>query len=111
MKNPSSSLDAEVLGAYLQDYIASCPSCATDYSAPQPNSSQNASIDINGDSQETGEGVGTDEDKDRQVDVVDNSQSGCACEGACGCANNQSVLINEITIKQNEEELEVPMVN
>ncbi|XP_046816816.1 uncharacterized protein LOC124423292 isoform X1 [Vespa crabro] len=109
MKNPSSSLDAEVLGAYLQDYIASCSSCATDYSAPQPNSSQNASIDINGDSQETGEGVGTDEDKERQVDVVDNSQSGCACEGACGCANNQSALINEITIKQNEEELEVPM--
>lgn len=115
MKNPSSSLDAEVLGAYLQDYIASCQSCTTDSSAPQPDSSQNASTDINGDSQETGEGVGLEEGKEDRVEVVGNSQSGstdvCSCEGACGCANNNSVLMNDITIKQDEEELQVPMVN
>ncbi|KAI4502147.1 hypothetical protein M0802_002829 [Mischocyttarus mexicanus] len=116
MKDSSSSIDAEVLGAYLQDYIASCSSCTIDCSAPQPNSSQSASTDIKGDSQVTGKGVGVGqgEDKEHQVDVVGNLQSGstdgCSCEGACGCANNQTVLINEsTTIDQSQEEIQVPL--
>ncbi|XP_015185503.1 PREDICTED: uncharacterized protein LOC107071221 isoform X2 [Polistes dominula] len=105
----SSSIDAEVLGAYLQDYIASCSSCTIDSSDPQSNNSQNASNDIKEESQVIGEDVGQGEDKEHQVDdVVGNSLNGstdgCSCEGACGCANNQMVLINESTINQNQQE-------
>ncbi|XP_014608718.1 PREDICTED: uncharacterized protein LOC106789207 isoform X2 [Polistes canadensis] len=118
MKDSScSSIDAEVLGAYLQDYIASCSSCTIDCSASQPNNSQSASSDIKGESsqviREEHVGQGEDEEHHRVDDVVGNSQNGstdgCSCEGACGCANNQIVLIDESTINQNPQINEVTM--
>ncbi|KAK2584190.1 hypothetical protein KPH14_006617 [Odynerus spinipes] len=139
IEDPCSSLDAEVLGAYLQDYVASCPSRPTECSAPQPKNSPSVSTDINGDSaqeviegegevqlgvqlevqlegqledQLEGKAGGLEEEVEARINVASSSNLGnvdCACEGACGCANNRSAS-NENATNDSQQELQVTTI-
>ncbi|XP_024945613.1 uncharacterized protein LOC107272410 isoform X4 [Cephus cinctus] len=80
---PSSSMDAEALGAYLKAYTSN----STEPSAPQSNNLDDVSRDINskykvepGGSPEPGTPGCLDED----------DKLNCNCEGACGCANDNT---------------------
>ncbi|XP_031835630.2 CUB and LDLa domain isoform X2 [Nomia melanderi] len=94
----SQSIDAELLGAYLRHRETSSPIRTADSCDSQPRSSRVASSDTASERGESERGTGSGElasnrrpaEGQLAGEVVANGdsapQSGCCCEGACGCA-------------------------
>lgn len=113
----SSVLDAEELGAYPQDPVAS-GSISTAESDPQPGSSPDALTDITLDceqgpehvtEQEPGQAEGRIEVEatpELVVDKIEPSVSiNCSCEGACGCANDLGLASTSDQIQEFERNI------
>ncbi|KAH0567072.1 uncharacterized protein LOC123263832 isoform X1 [Cotesia glomerata] len=112
----SESIDYEALGAYLRNYTPR-GSASVETFDPQPRSlpdvglitSQRSSGDFVGLRDVDVDGVAEDEEttnKNRPTTTYDRGQPpGCACEGACGCANNHKLVQSEEIKAKEESEL------